>query len=89
MSSLETQIGLSEEELAELRSQISSEVRLEMNAALIREQRLERQIAELEAEFTSYRETSEAQLKSSKTMATIALVVGAIGIVVGFMTGGN
>ncbi|MGI6149071.1 MAG: S-layer homology domain-containing protein [Limnochordia bacterium] len=87
MSNLETKVGLSEEEMAELRNQISSEIRLEMNAALIREQRLERQIAELEAEFTSYRETAEAQAKSSKTMATMALVVGAIGIVVGFITG--
>lgn len=84
MAALETQIGISEEELADLRNQISSEIRLEMNAALIREQRLERQIAELEAEFASYREQSEAQAKSNKTMATIAMVIGAIGIVVGF-----
>lgn len=85
MAALETQIGISEEELADLRNQISSEIRLEMNAALIREQRLERQIAELEAEFASYREQSEAQAKSNKTMATIAMVIGAIGIVVGFI----
>lgn len=87
MASLETQIGLSEEEMASLRSQISNEIRLEMNAALIREQRLERQIAELEADFSSYKENTDAQLKSSKTMATIGLVVGAIGIAVGVMTG--
>lgn len=85
MAALETQIGISEEELADLRNQISSEIRLEMNAALIREQRLERQIAELEAEFASYREQSEAQAKSNKTMATIAMVIGAIGIVVGLI----
>lgn len=85
MASLETQIGLSEEEMASLRSQISDQVRLEMNAALIREQRLERQIDELQEEFASYKQTTEAQLKSNKTMATIGIVVGAIGVVVGLI----
>ncbi|NLM38931.1 MAG: hypothetical protein GX205_02660 [Firmicutes bacterium] len=85
MASLETQIGLSEEEMASLRSQISDQVRLEMNAALIREQRLERQIDELQEEFANYKQTTEAQLKSNKTMATIGIVVGAIGVVVGLI----
>jgi len=88
MSSLETQIGISEEQLAGLRSQLSEEVRLEMNAALIREQRLERQIAELQEEFATYKQTSEAQVKSSKTMAMVAIAVGAIGVVVGLISRG-
>ncbi len=89
MASLETQIGLSEEEMASLRSQISEQVRLEMNAALIREQRLERQIDELEAEFADYKQTTEAQLKSNKTMATIGVVVGAIGAAIAVINFGK
>ena len=82
---LEQQIGLSEEQLAELSSRVSSDVGAQMNAALIREQRLERQIKELQEEFASYRETAESQQKSSKTLAAIALAVAAIGVVIGFL----
>ena len=75
--------------MASLRSQISEQVRLEMNAALIREQRLERQIDELEAEFADYKQTTEAQLKSNKTMATIGVVVGAIGAAIAVINFGK
>ena len=84
---LEKQIGLSEEQLAELSSRVSSDVSAQMNAALIREQRLERQIKELQEEFASYRETAESQQKSSKTLASIALAVAAIGVVIAFLPG--
>ena len=87
MELLEKQIGLSEEQLAELSSRVSSDVSAQMNAALIREQRLERQIKELQEEFASYRETAESQQKSSKTLASIALAVAAIGVVIAFCPG--
>lgn len=85
---LETQVGLSEEELAALSRQISDEIGVEMNAALIREQRLERQLKELQDEFSSFKNASEQQSKSLKSQTTIAMVVAAVGIVIGFI-GGN
>lgn len=87
LQQLEEQIGLSEEQLSELSNRVSSDVSVQMNAALIREQRLERQIKELQEEFASYKETAESKQKSSKTLASIALAVAAIGVVIGFLTG--
>lgn len=87
LQQLEEQIGLSEEQLSELSNRVSSDVSVQMNAALIREQRLERQIKELQEEFASYKETAESKQKSSKTLASIALAVAAIGVVIGFLAG--
>lgn len=87
LQQLEEQIGLSEEQLSELSNRVSSDVSVQMNAALIREQRLERQIKELQEEFASYKETGESKQKSSKTLASIALAVAAIGVVIGFLPG--
>ncbi len=87
LQQLEEQIGLSEEQLSELSNRVSSDVSVQMNAALIREQRLERQIKELQEEFASYKETAESKQKSSKTLASIALAVAAIGVVIGFLPG--
>lgn len=87
LQQLEEQIGLSEEQLSELSNRVSSDVSVQMNAALIREQRLERQIKELQEEFASYKETAESKQKSSKTLASIALAVAAIGVVIGLLPG--
>ncbi|NLJ80523.1 MAG: hypothetical protein GX335_05835 [Firmicutes bacterium] len=67
--------------LAELRQQFSAE----RNASVMREKRLETQIADLEEEFEAYRQTSEKQLKSSKTMTTVAIAIAAVGVVLGFI----
>ncbi|HHY10294.1 MAG TPA: hypothetical protein GX528_06990, partial [Firmicutes bacterium] len=76
-----------DELLEELRDQLISDLNVQVNAALIREKRLERQISELEEEFESYRETAEKELKSSKTMTTVALAVAAVGVVIAVMGG--
>ena len=74
----------------ELRQELGADVNAQINAALIREQRLERQIKTLEEEFTAYRTNAEKELKSAKTLAIVGIAVGAIGAVVGiFMAGGN
>jgi len=85
ITALEQQIGFSEEELAALNKQIKDEIGLQINAALIREQRLERQLKELQDEFSSFKTSMEEENKSIKGSATIAMVVAAVGILVGFI----
>lgn len=85
LAELETQIGISEEVIDELTRLITDEISIQMNAALIREQRLERQLKELDEEFDSFKNTVEQQNKSIKGSATLAMVVAAVGILVGFI----
>lgn len=69
--------------LEDLKKQLSTDVNAQINAALIREQRLERQIKTIEEEFATYRETADKDVKSAKTLAMVAIALGAIGAVIG------
>lgn len=82
---LTTQVGISEEELAELNRKITDEISIQMNAALIREQRLERQLKELQEEFTDFRVSIESETRSARGSATVAIALAAVGIIVGFV----
>ena len=82
---LSTQIGISEEELAALNKKISDEIAVQMNAAIIRERGLSGTVAELQAEFDSYKATVEKELKSAKNTAMIALAAAAVGVIIGFI----
>lgn len=74
--------------LDEIKGQLSTDVNAQINAALIREQRLERQIKSIEEEFESYRATAEKDVKSAKTLATVGIALGAIGAIIGFISMG-
>lgn len=69
----------------ELKRQLGTDVNAQLNASLIREQRLERQIKELQEEFESYKVTTEKDVKGAKTLAAVAIALAAIGAVVGFV----
>ena len=66
-----------------VKTELATDVNAQINAALIREQRLERQIKTLEEDFAEYKLTNDENLKSAKTMATIGIAVGAIGAIIG------
>lgn len=88
MESLEKQLLTlhgTDELLAELKDQLISDLNVQVNAAIIREKRLERKITELEEEFQSYRETTGKELKSSKTLTAVALALAAAGVVLSFI----
>ena len=69
-----------------IKSELSTDVNAQINAALIREQRLERQIKTLEEEFESYRVTADKDVKSAKTLASIGIALGAIGAIIGIIS---
>ena len=71
----------------DIKQELGADVNAQMNAALIREQRLERQIKTLEEEFEAYRTSSEQELKSAKTLGTIGIALGAIGAILGLIGG--
>lgn len=75
--------------MEEVRHQVSADMQAQINSALIREQRLERQIKELEEEFEAYRTSSEKDIKASKTMTMVAIALAAMGAVVGLISTGN
>lgn len=75
--------------IEDIKQELGSDVNAQINAALIREQRLERQIKTLEEEFNTYKTNAEKELKSAKTLAIIGVAVGAIGAVVGIMSMGG
>lgn len=72
--------------LEDLRAELGTDVNAQINAALIREQRLERQIKTLEEEFETYRESTQQEVKSAKTLGTIGIALGAIGAIIGVMS---
>lgn len=73
-----------------VKSELATDVNAQINAALIREQRLERQIKTLEEDFEAYRTTADQNVKSAKTLATIGIALGAIGAIIGAISiGGN
>ncbi len=75
--------------LDDVKTQLSTDVNAQINAALIREQRLERQIKALEEEFESYRSSADKDVKSAKTFGTIGIALGAIGAIIGFINMGK
>lgn len=82
---ISSKVGISEEELAVLSRKISDDISLQMNATIIREQRLERELKELQAEFESYKKSSEKDIRSAKSSALIATVAATIGIIFGIV----
>ena len=76
--------------MEDVKQEVTADVNAQLNAALIREQRLERQIKTLEEDFNAYKTNAEKEMKSAKTMAIVGIAIGAIGAVIGFMgIGGN
>ncbi|NLM42263.1 MAG: hypothetical protein GX199_08165 [Firmicutes bacterium] len=75
--------------MEDIKQELGADVNAQLNAALIREQRLERQIKTLEEEFNAYRTNAEQELKSTKTLAIVGIAVGAIGAVVGLIMSGG
>lgn len=72
-----------------IKTELATDVNAQINAALIREQRLERQIKTLEEDFQEYRMNSDKELKSAKTLATIGIALGAIGAIIGALSAGG
>lgn len=72
------QVGISEEELAALNKRISDEIAVQMNAAIIRERGLSTTVAELQAEFDTYKAAAEKEIKSAKSTAMIAIAAAAV-----------
>ena len=68
-----------------VKTELATDVNAQINAALIREQRLERQIKTLEEDFEAYRATADQDVKSAKTLAIVGIALGAIGAIIGAM----
>lgn len=80
---LQSQIGLSEEQVHELTQRVKEDMANQLTLSLVREGELQRSMADLRSEFDSYRQTSEQQLKgasSAQALSIGALVLGIIGL---------
>lgn len=80
---VQSQIGLSEEQVAELTRRVREEMAEQLTLSLVREGELQRTVTDLRKEFDSYRDTSQAELKSARSsqmMSIGALVLGVIAV---------
>lgn len=76
-------IGLSEDQLKELAKRLQDEMASQLNLTLVREDRLERQLRELQAEFNSYKSASNDHINTLKNTGTITTVAAVVGILIG------
>lgn len=81
---LQSQVGLSEEQVLELTQRVKEEMANQLTLSLVREGELERRLTDLRNEFDSYRETTDQQLKTAGTAQALgigALILGLIALV--------
>ncbi len=76
---LQSKVGLSEEQVQELTLRVKEELANQLALSLAREGQLERDLANLRAEFDSYRQATEERLGTANT----AQLLGILGIVLG------
>lgn len=80
---LQSQVGLSEEQVALLTQRVKEDLANQLTLSLTRERELRTALDELRQEFDSYRASSESQLRGVSTLQLVsigALVLGVIGL---------
>lgn len=83
LSDLHDVLGTSEEQIARMTERVRVQLEDQLALSLAREQRLERQLTELRAEFDSYKAKAEEELKSARNMGSLALGAAALAILLG------
>lgn len=84
VSVLGEKIGLSEEERRALTDQLRQEMAAQLNASLLREQKLQQELEELRAEFDQFRAQKDQEIQQVRGTSTIAIAAALIGLIVGF-----
>lgn len=82
---LQERINEAETTLAAVDDRVMAQSSAQLNAALMREQRLERQLQELRDEFNSYKAHAEKQNQSLKSAANIATIAAVLALILGFV----
>lgn len=80
---LQSQVGLSESQIAALTRRVREDLSEQLNLSLLRERELQDKLRDLQAEFDSYRASTEEQLgkvNSSQMLSIGALILGAIAL---------
>ncbi len=85
VSILQERVSATESALAAVDERVITQSSAQINAALMREQRLERQLQELRDEFDSYRTHAEKQNQSLKSAANIATIAAVLALIIGFV----
>lgn len=83
LQSMQNSIGLSQDQLDKINKDVQAKLAEQLNLNLVREQQLERQVKELTDEFSSYRDQQAQENKSAKTLGTIGIAAGLIGLLLG------
>lgn len=85
LASLQGVLGASEEQIAALTERVRRDLDDQLALTLAREQQLERQLSELQAEFNSYRDNAEEELQRSRSMSTIGIGVAVLALLLGLV----
>lgn len=86
IATLEERVGFSDEELSMLTDRVREELESQLNLALMREQRIQRELDELKQEFEAYRSEKDQEVRSLRGSTSIAIAVGVIGMLVGLLS---
>ena len=79
---LNDRLVVTEEKLAKMDEQVTTQSSSQLSASLMREKRLERQLQELQEEFDSYRKQADKDNKSLKGASNIATIAAVIALIV-------
>lgn len=83
LGALQGVLGTSEEQIAALTERVRRDLDEQLALTLAREGQLSRQLAELQAEFASYREKTEQELQSARSMGNIGIGAAILAVVLG------
>lgn len=83
LNALQGVLGTSEEQIAALTERVRRDLDEQLALTLAREGQLSRQLAELQAEFASYRDKTEQELQSARSMGNIGIGAAILAVVLG------
>lgn len=83
LASLQGVLGTSEEQIAALTERVRRELDDQLALTLAREQQLSRQLSELQAEFSSYRDKTDNELERARSMGTLGIGAAILALLLG------
>jgi len=84
LATLQGVLGTSEEQIAALTERVRRELDEQLALTLAREQQLARQLADLQSEFSTYRQRTEEELQRTRSMGTLGIGAAILALLLGF-----
>lgn len=83
LAQLQDVLGTSEDQIARMTDRVKMQLDEQLSWSMLREQQLQRELDQLRADFERYRSSADAEVKSARTMSTIAVGAAAVILLLG------